>query len=152
MERKFEQELETLVHRELKRLPLRPAPATLAPRVLAAIQARTAPVPAWKRPIWTLPRRTQWLITLLFLSVFATAYSWLLASPSFAECLDIWTQLAALGQTLQECGETLLSVAAASVQSLSQFWLMVFVTMGLAAYLFCLATGSLFYSVAIKRN
>ena len=48
MERSNEQELAERIDRELRQLPAIPAPATLAPRVLAALAAR-ARQPWWKK-------------------------------------------------------------------------------------------------------
>src|SRR5437773_8902125 len=51
MEKEIEQKLETLIHQQLRKLPARRAPASLAPRVLAAIHAREQQT-SWQRP-WT---------------------------------------------------------------------------------------------------
>ncbi|MBM3880588.1 MAG: hypothetical protein FJ387_12875 [Verrucomicrobia bacterium] len=52
------------LHRRLKELPDRPAPATLLPRVLAALEAR-ARVPWYRRTWWHWPPAAQGLALLL---------------------------------------------------------------------------------------
>src|SRR3989442_10640350 len=56
-----EKALETLLERELKKLPDLAAPQTIIPRVLAAIQAKARPW--WQRPWVTWP----WGLRVLFL-------------------------------------------------------------------------------------
>lgn len=151
MEHKFEIELEALMQRELNRLPPRKAPASLAPRVMAAIQARSH-VPAWRRPIWTWPRRTQWLVALLFLSVLASMFSIASVSVSLAQWTDYLSDWSNTGLALKECGEILLSAVGMVAGSFGQFWTSVILGTALAMYLFCLGTGTLFYQWTVKRN
>jgi hypothetical protein len=150
MERKFETELEALLQRELKRLPNRKAPATLAPRIMAAIQAKSQ-VPAWRRPIWTLPRRTQWMVALLYLTVIVSLYSAANSAISFSQWASIWTDWANTGNALSEGGEVLFGSLGLVLRAFESIWLML-LALGVVLYLFCLATGSVFYQLAVKRN
>ena len=54
----YEKKLEDLVHRRLRQLPELEAPATLLPRVMAAIVARQQ-LPWWRRSWTTWPRGTR---------------------------------------------------------------------------------------------
>jgi len=150
MERKYETELEALIQRELRRLPPRSAPASLAPRVLAAIQSR-AQVPWWKRPIWTWPRRTQWLVALLFLTVLVSGLSLAGIAATFAEVSDYWAGWSGAWGVFKDCGETLRNAVVVMVLSIQRIWLLAILGTALGLYLFCLGTGTLFYRLAVKR-
>ena len=69
-----ENNLEQEIGRALRQLPLRRAPATLLPRVLAAIQAH-AHQPWWQRPLATWPRWMQ-VITLVLSVGIASLLAW----------------------------------------------------------------------------
>jgi hypothetical protein len=150
MERKYETELETLMQRELRRLPLCAAPPSLAPRVLAAIQSR-AQAPWWKRPLWTWPRRTQWLVALLFLTLLVSGLSVAGIAASITEVSEYWADWSGAWSVFKDCGEILRNAAVVMVLSIRHTWLVAILGTGIGLYLFCLGTGTLFYRLAVKR-
>ena len=62
--------LEAFIHDRLRRLPPRSAPSSLAPRVLAAIQARTAPA-WWQQAWWQWPLAAKAALVVLALIALA---------------------------------------------------------------------------------
>jgi hypothetical protein len=150
MERKYETELEALMERELRRLPLRKAPSSLAPRVLAAIQARTH-APWWKRPIWTWPCSTQWLVATLIFAVLITGASVAATATTFSDLWAYWAGCQSTWTVLTDCAEILLSSVAIMLRSIQHPWMQIIAGTVAALYVFCLCTGTLFYRLAVKR-
>jgi hypothetical protein len=104
-------ELETLVHRELKRLPPPWAPHTLAPRVLAAVRLRVRR-PWYARPWMTWPRAWQAVsLGALIALVGTVATLWpAVAPPAVA---DLSMDLADLTRGFTAAASAVLSVASA---------------------------------------
>lgn len=144
--------LEQLIHRELRRLPLRRAPATLLPRVVAAIRAE-ALKPWWQRPLETWPRWIQVAALTLALGL-AAALAGLIGHG--IDQFDAAAYQGALAQALDRC-EVLWSVASALgsafVLILSQTPPFVLAAGGLvclSAYVSCLGLGTILYRLAAR--
>jgi hypothetical protein len=91
-----EQDLERLVDRELKRLPLPRAPRSLAPRVMAAVAAIRPP--AWyARPWLQWPIALQALSVVLFAGLAAGAWQLWNEAPQIAGRVN---QMAAVSRAL----------------------------------------------------
>lgn len=146
--------LEQMMHRELRQLPLRRAPATLLPKVLAAIRTEAAK-PWWQRPLETWPRWMQIITVAMALgiaAVLATLVGLGVQSLDFAavgatvgRVLDrfefVWTATNALGNAL--------------VLILSRTPTYVFLASGLvcvSAYVSCVGLGTVLYRLAASKS
>ncbi len=143
-------QLEAYLHRKLRDLPDLPAPVTLAPRVLARIQARAR---AWWRLAWwqwPLAAKAAFLALSLGLAGLLGGSGWLLEqnvnaySHQFSERLPNFD---AFGQSLQ----TLAGAAWTYAGSLPQTAWIALLAFVAAAYLFCLGVGSAFFRFAVKQ-
>jgi len=145
---------EARLDRELKRLPDRPAPATLMPRVLAAIQAR-ARLP-WYRQDWsTWPRFAQgFSLAVLSLLLGALTYACLhfpeLGAPdAFRAQLDTWlAPLVALWTVAQALG----GVAVALCSKAGGWVCLGLGIVCLAAYLSAVGAGTMLYRLACGKR
>ena len=153
MERSNEQELAERIDCELRQLPAIKSPATLAPRVLAALAMR-AHQPWWKKSWAHWSFGVQMIFLALSLSVAsgivyagsrfapevstAPMLSWLEGYFSFLE--PVWQLLGALG------------IAFASViRSGGQLLLWSTVAVATVMYLTCVGLGTLCYRVAFNK-
>ena len=149
-----ETELEQLINRELRRLPGWKAPLTLAPRVLAAIQARANPA-WWQQPFWAWPGLVQvgfFGLLLATVGVFTwigwwlgqlvTGDTWPQPVRHFLNLLDsLWDGLA-----------TLLNAFALVVQTgLQQPWFWGAAGVAILMYLCCVGAGAVFMRLAWKK-
>jgi signal transduction histidine kinase len=154
MEQNPQQALEELIHRELSKLGERPAPATLIPRVLAQIQARS------RRHWWRCPWY-QWPLALQVLSapvllagmlaaVFGLSVTWkfLMGYSDFGTVWDTLDSVLA--------GWDLVEVLGNAVFALGRYvgtqWLLVALTIPLAMYLACVGLGTLCYRMAVAKR
>jgi hypothetical protein len=154
MKEPLESSLEQRMHELLRQLPDRPAPATLAPRVMAAIAARKTPQVWWRRPFWGWPWTLQVVVLFGVLAGLTGVIYWggawspqLSVSPVFARISDLGTDLASLGRALL----SLADAAALVLSTLLRPWLMVALGLIGVMYLCCLGVGTLFYRVAYRR-
>ena len=145
---------EALLDRELKRLPERPAPTTLVPRVMAAIQAR-ARLP-WYRQAWsTWPHFAQgFSLAVLSLLLGALTYACLhfpeLGAPdAFRAQLDTWlAPLAALWTVGQSLGDVVVALC-----SKTGGWICVGLgIMCVTAYLSAVGAGTALYRLACSKR
>jgi hypothetical protein len=154
MESNPQRTLEELIHRELSKLPERPAPETLIPRVLAQIQARQRKR-WWQRawPQWPLAAQLASLPLMLSsvaAAIFGVTVIWkfMLGYTEFgtiADMLDsaseVWDFLAVLGNAVMVLG-----------RSVGQEWLLLGVLVPLSMYLACVGLGTLCYRMASYRR
>jgi hypothetical protein len=154
MESNPQRTLEELIHRELSKLPERPAPETLIPRVLAQIQARQRKR-WWQRawPQWPLAAQLASLPLMLAsvaAAIFGVTVIWkfMLGYTEFgtiADMLDsaseVWDFLAVLGNAVMVLG-----------RSVGQEWLLLGVLVPLSMYLACVGLGTLCYRMASYRR
>ena len=153
MEHETDKQWEELLDRKLRDLPEREAPATLIPRVLAAIEAR-ARLPWWRRSWWHWPPLAR-ILALVLLGVVVGGMAYLLAGVEhslvvaaveqqavdwLARLTPFWNACVTLGNAaalvLRQCGNLLLFGA-------------VFLCVGM--YLSCLALGTVCYRLALNR-
>jgi hypothetical protein len=148
MEKEIEQKLETLIHQELRKLPARRAPASLAPRVLAAIHAREQQA-SWQRPWIAWPFKVRLIFgsaamisaaLFVFFGFEFLSGNLSKASDSFAFLSPLWEVLWALGQA------TLLLV-----RSINQALLLAVFAVIFLMYLACLAIGTACFRVAFHK-
>jgi hypothetical protein len=140
-----------LLDRELKRLPEHPAPATLLPKIMAAIQAQ-AVLPWYRRNWWTWPAAAQAAFILAALIFIGVIVYWM---PT--ELIQDLRSLAAekisrLAATLTTCWNTLNALAGALSLALGKTggWpLAAFIGGSLAAYATLMAVGTVAYRVLV---
>lgn len=146
------QSLEAVIHRELRQLPARRAPASLRSRVLATLDER-ARLPWWQRPWATWPRGGRLLsVTLMSSLVLFFAYATLVAWQS-AFATSVVTRAEAALAPFALMGETLLSVANALflvLRSLDPLYLMIATSVVLVSSLSCLGLGTVCYRFVLR--
>ena len=149
-----EKQLEELIHRELGKLPPRRAPATLIPRVTAAIQAR-ARRPWWRRSWSHWPRQIQgpFVAVMLVLAgglAYAGALGWdaIQLSSLLGGLGHYFNFLAPVWETAGARASACYTVGRAAAPRL--------LVWGLAAaglmYLSCVCLGTVFWRVAFTSN
>ena len=148
----WDPKLESLVDAELKKLPPLRAPASLVPRVMAVLAARSSP-PWWRRSWWDWPLAAQaafFLLGLTIAGVFSGG-SVLLDDGVAAYSQQITEHLAPAG-TVWDTAVTLGSAAVLLLKSATQpflFW--VLLVAGLL-YLVCVAVGTACVRLALNRR
>ena len=154
MEKNPQQILEELIHRELSKLPERQAPGTLAPRVLAEIQAR-ARKHWWQRPWTRWPASLQLAsIPVLFGSaagaVFGVSTLWnaLLARSAFGTVAETFGSVSAIWDVLMVLANAFLMLG----RSVGQEWLLLAFLVPLTMYLACIGLGTLCYRTAFYHR
>jgi hypothetical protein len=151
MQHQPDQELEQFVHERLRRLPAAKAPATLAPRVLAAIRAQSE-LPWWRRAWWTWPAPCQAAFGTLTMALLG-----LLGTGGFriASQTELWTQrlqnLASLQFATLQTGDTAQAVQTAVSGLTRQPYALHAAGIALLVYLACVGLGTLGFKLALKR-
>jgi predicted anti-sigma-YlaC factor YlaD len=144
---------EQTLGRELKKLPDRPAPPTLIPRVLAAVQAR-ARLPWWRRTWWTWPPTAQILsLVLVSMALGLVTYGglqvgesqWL--SRAQAGLASLLSPLAPLWACLGALLEALVLVFRRG----GNLVLLLGGVFCVGMYLSCVGLGTIFYRVAVRK-
>lgn len=142
--------LEADLHRKLRALPDRPAPATLAPRVLAAIHARAR---AWWRSAWwhwpPLAKAASLTLALLVASALGGG-GWLL-EQNVSTLSQHWTsrlpELSGFGTSVSAWTQQ----AAARASNVPQTVWLALLAVVVGMYLFCVGIGSAVVRLAVKR-
>jgi hypothetical protein len=140
--------------RELKRLPELPAPATLIPRVQAAIEQRAAQ--PWHRrpwPQWPTPARAAALAALLAIFAAICFGAWQVSQgetfTGAARRIGAW--FASLGVTVNALA-TLLRAGALTMKQLGPVFLTALLLMAVCVYATCIGMGTLLYKYAFARR
>ncbi|MBM3831927.1 MAG: hypothetical protein FJ403_01380 [Verrucomicrobia bacterium] len=154
MENDYNQQLEKSIQFELEKLPDLPAPETLIPRVLAALEAR-ARAPIWERSWWNWPRRLQAVSAALAITlVGAILYGGHLLSGRLAvnagqqSVADWWLGFAWVAEVLGTLGYALLIVG----RSIEQHWFVGISALIFIMYLTCIGVGTVCFRVAISKR
>lgn len=154
MNNRREELLERLLDRELKRLPLRKAPPTLMPRVLASIRAQ-AQEHWWQRPLNTWAPWLQ-ILTLITTLVIAGFLAWSMRfglrsldlstlGTGFASVLDrfgfVWTSASVLGNAMLVVVNRIHPILIAATLFL-----------GVVAYASCIGAGTVLYRFVTHKS
>jgi hypothetical protein len=148
-----ETDLENLIHRELRRLPGWKAPTTLAPRVIAAIQAQ-ANRAWWQQPFWAWPGLVQvgfFGLLLVIVGVFARFGWWLgkiMTSETWPRPVQHFIELAG---SLWDGLTTLVNAFSLVMHSGLQPWLWGLAGLSVIMYLSCVGVGTVFLRFAWKK-
>lgn len=154
MDLRYEQQLETEIDRELKRLPDLPAPPTLGSRVLAAIAYRAC-LPwyrqSWQR--WPLPLRIAFLLASTAL-VAALGFA-LWKVPQTAPVTGAWHQFAGwfspAASILNVIGTVLSAVGLAAKQLGTAFFAGCLLLIALL-WAVCVGLGTVYVRLALARR
>jgi len=145
---------ETELAQELRKLPDREAPATLIPRVMAALQARVR-LPWWRRTWWQWPPAAQLLGLLAVSSVLGLITYYATRGWEAALVAGMTQQVQAWLEPLRPAWSCLVSLANALALVLRQAGQLVFLAVGacsLAAYVSCVGLGTAVYRVVVRRS
>ena len=154
MSEREERDLEQWTQRELRGLPLVPAPTSLVPRVLAALETRTH-LAWWRGSLWTWPLTARAAFFVMALAtVGALVYfgrgvgeSW--STESLAQAAQ--TKLAVL-EPLWSLLAAFVNAGTTMVDSLGPNARWIGVGLALAMWFACVGIGSLCYRVAVSRR
>lgn len=154
MESNPQQTLEELIHRELSKLPERPAPETLVLRVLTKVQARQQkrwwqrpwPQWPWAAQLASLPLMAGSLVAALFAA--SLLWKMMLGYSDLLTVSQMVDSLAEASDFLSVLGNAVLMVA----RSLGQQWLLLALFVPVSMYLTCVGLGTLWYRMALSRR
>lgn len=141
------------LHEQLRQLPLRKAPSTLVPRVMAAIQARRQ-LPWYKRTWWTWPLSAKILSGVLVVGLgIGTAF---LMGPEMGQSFwgDCLAKLHSVANGLAEALSPLVSVIEALGFVLGKVNKAVWIAaaaLGGFLYLSCVGLGTMLYRMSYSR-
>jgi len=149
-----DEELEHLIDRELRRLPDRPAPGTLMPRVMQAIAARQA-TPWWQKSFvhWPLPARLAFLTGSSTLAALLGYLVWGLSSGVTLGALgaEIRPWLSGLS-VIRSILETLGSAALVLAKSAGPWLMWAAITIAAVSYLTTIGLGTVCWRLATRRE
>lgn len=150
MDDRHQIELEVWMHRELRQWPDRRAPATLAPRVLAALRAQSQ-APWWKCSFWGWPMAVQGTFLFLLAAIPAFLNHWF-STVSVGGLL--WdaelARVITTGQQVMEVMATLAAALSTAARASLQPPVIAALAVAFLMYLWCLGTGTVLLRV-IKR-
>jgi hypothetical protein len=151
---KSNQKLDELIDRELAKLPECPAPETLIPRVMAALQAKAQKV-WWQRPWFDWPMGLRVLsLTFVAALVWGSFYGGIIVwneapNPiSFARIYGWFTTALTMGDILS----TLASAVLLILNSIGKFWLFLAFAIVFLMYLSCVGIGTVCFRLALKNR
>ncbi len=148
------EQLERLMHGELRKLPELRAPETLVHHVMLAVYAKERQ-PWWQRPWLNWPPAAQWISSALFAATLAAliyfgAQAWQLAG--IGNPLDrIWMWVLSLAP-LWDWLVAQLNAVVLVLQKGGQKYLFIGLAVATTMYLFCVATGTVCYRLAFNRR
>jgi hypothetical protein len=150
MQPEFDPKLEAIIDQELRKLPELPAPRSLAPRVMAAIRARSSK-PWWQQSWWNWPLAAQ--VTFLVIAVAiagAFTQSGLIVDDSVRSYSQQVTEQANTVSTFLSNFQPLLNAVVVLWQKAQPLWLYAF-ALAIALYLACVGVGTIFVRVTLRR-
>jgi len=153
MKPQLDAKLAALVDRQLKSLPELAAPLTLAPRVMAAIAARTAVSPARGWQTWSLALRVASFACLAAIFLGLCFGGWhVTQSSAVTNATQEVHGLLALLKTLTSVLEAVLGALVLVVKQLGPIWLSLIAAVVLAGWISCLGLGTAFARLAWSRR
>lgn len=154
MESTPQKNLEELIHRELSKLPERPAPESLIPRVLARIQARQQKrwwQRSWPQWPWALQLASVPVMALVVAAAcFGVTVLWQLAlgSEEFGFMSTLVDRVAGAWDVISVLGHAVMVLG----RSVGQQWLLVALMVPVSMYLACVGLGTLCYRTACYKR
>ena len=146
-----DRQLEDLIHRELRKLPDREAPASLLPRVMAFVHTREAR-PWWQQPWLTWPRLAQAVSG----SVFVTCLAGLgLAATTFLPSslsLNFVQIPVGIGSFAWSVLSTLGNAFALVIRTIPTPYLLLGAAIVASSYFSCIGLATLCYRVALNKR
>jgi hypothetical protein len=145
MQPEIDQDLERVIHQELRKLPPVKAPEMLSVRVLATVRAQAA-LPWWQRSIWHWPSavRTAFLIVLAVIVAAITSSTWW-AGDVVARGAGVFTEST---QPLMTLGNAFVLVWKTFLHNIALFAL----AFSGMLYLLCVGAGTMFVRLAVRRS
>ena len=154
MDSEYQRRLEQEVERELKALPDLPAPATLAPRVLAAI-ARRAHAPFYRRSwqMWPLPLKAASLTLSAALIVALSFALWTLPhNQAVASSLNQVGTVFSWAGAVWNAVSAVVSAAFLVVKQLNAGLLIGCLLLVAMAWAMCVGLGTVYMRLALARR
>lgn len=153
MQTNSQDKLAEIIHRELMKLPERPAPETLITRVLARIEERKRHW--WKQPWanWPFLARVISLPAMLLCAASFVFGLWLLFKLNVRDW--VMTQADDLFRLLVPTWEfslALMNALLLSLRSLEPHWILLSATIAFLMYLTCVAVGTVCFRVALQKR
>lgn len=149
-----DEELEHLIDRELRRLPDRPAPDSLMPRVFGAIAARQA-LPWWRKSFahWPVSARLVFLAGSTALAAMLGYLVWGVSSGVSLGALgaEIRPWLSGFG-AVRSVVETLASAAVVMARSAGPWLMWSAVSIATVSYLTTIGLGTVCWRLATRRE
>ena len=145
MQPEIDQNLERIIHQELRKLPPVKAPDVLSARVLASVRARQS-LPWWQQSIWNWPNgaRTAFMVALAVVVAVITGSTWW-APDIAAKGADVFSESA---QGLQPFSNAFFALWRTILQNVLVFGLAFCAVL----YLLCLGAGTMFFRFAVRRS
>lgn len=147
-------ELEHMIDRELRRLPERPAPATLIPRVMQAVAARRA-LPWWRKSFahWPVPARILFLAGSSSLAALLGYLIWGVSSGISVGALGAEIQAWTSGiEMIRSVAETLGSAALILAKSTGPWLVWATIAVASVSYLTTVGLGTVCWRLATRRE
>lgn len=141
------------VDQQLKALPELTAPPSLAPRILAAVAARTAAAPATGWLAWPLAWRVASFacLAVVFLGLCLSGWQFTQSATLASATNEVHGWLAGL-KTLAGALTAVLNALVFAVKQLGPVWLSVFAAVIAAGWISCLGLGTAFTRLVWHRR
>jgi len=149
-----DKQLEAQIDRELKALPLLPAPPTLAPRVMAAIAVRTA-APWYRRswPTWPLALQAASMVVLLaaFAGICVGSWQFLHTPVVLSAASEVSGWISSLS-AVWKAAAALVHAVVLGIKSLGVWVLAGCLVAVLFGYAACVGLGTIYFRLAFARR
>ena len=151
MEPDIDPKLERLIDAELKKLPFSKAPASLSPRVMAILAARTRE-PWWQRAWWDWPLAAQFAFLIVALAIAGGFSGGTLvldhgAATYSQQMTERLAPITGIGETMM----TLVNAVGLIWEKAAQPFVLYALVLAGALYLICLGLGTACVRYALKR-
>jgi hypothetical protein len=152
MHKHSQDKLAEVIHRELIKLPERPAPETLINRVFARIEERKRQW--WKQPwtSWPFLARVISLPAMLACAATLLVTFWFLFRINVRDWLTTQAnELVRPAVPAWDFGMAVLNTVLLSLRSLESYWILISLTVAFLMYLTCVAVGTVCVRALPKR-